>query len=742
MRLLLLYVLLLWLSVPPVAAQVPWFRTDTLTAVSYQNQPLLNPWAGGLNAGQYSTMHLNNDGVEDLVVFDRTNNKVSTFLADPAAKAYRYAPAYEGRFPAMQNWMLLADYDRDGHKDLFTHTPQGVQVYRQERQGTAWAWKLVKPLLFSRGFSGRINLLVTATDIPALTDIDDDGDLDILTFELLGNYVEMHQNLSMEKYGVPDSLEFARNGQCWGNFVKEHCNDFQLGIDCGALENLGRRTDPNARIMHAGNSMLVYDFDGDGRKDMLMGHVTCTNIARLVNAGSNRVANFTRFDRDFPAKDPIDFRVFPAVYLEDVDFDGKKDLIAAPNVYANEGNLMDFRASAWYYHNAGTATRPDFVLRQKDFLQDQMLDVGENAAPSFFDVDGDGDLDMVVGTGGIRQANGFRASLWLLRNVGTAREPRYEVASEDYLSLSESLLINNLRPHWADFNGDGVPDLGLVGTTFRGLEVRYLPNRAARGEAVRLNPTEAVTLTLPTAVQPGDMPYFYDTDGDGDLDLVVGKSQGNIAWYLNTGTARQPVYQIQTDELAGLSLNYGGRMVSVAVADINLDGQPDLLTTDQSGMVKVFHTGEWGKWTRRDSLLVESTLLGRPHSPMLGTYLHPTLADYNGDGKPDLVVGTNAGGLRLLSNVLPVRITGTEPAAPWGVTVFPNPTDSYLYLTTDLPATVEVLDSRGLTMLPAPVTARAGQETVLDTRRWVPGTYLLRISSARGQVVRKVLVTR
>ncbi|WP_247233285.1 FG-GAP-like repeat-containing protein [Telluribacter sp. SYSU D00476] len=740
MRIPLLYLFIL-LQIPfGLRAQTPWFRTDTLTPVTYQGKPMLNPWAGGLNAGQFSKMHLNDDGVEDLVVFDRTNSKVTTFLADPAAKAYRYAPAYEARFPAMQNWMLLVDYDRDGHKDLFTYTPQGVQVYRQEVAGTTWSWQLVKPLLYSWGYSGRINLLVAATDIPALTDIDDDGDLDVLTFELLGNYVEMHQNMSMEKYGVPDSLEFVRNGVCWGNFVKEHCNDFQFGIDCGSVENLASRTAPNARPMHAGNTLLVQDLDGDGKKDMLMGHVSCNNIARLVNTGGNRVANYSSFDVDFPAKDPINFTIFPAVFYEDVDFDGVKDLLAAPNVYANEGNLMDFRASGWYYHNNGTDTQPDFVLRQKGFLQDQMIDVGENAAPAFFDIDGDGDLDLLIGTGGMRKTNGYRASMWYLRNVGTSREPRYEVASEDYLSLSELQLVTNMRPQWADFNGDGVPDLGWSGVTFRGLEYRYIPNRATRGEAARLNVAEAVELILPAELQPGDAPYFYDVDRDGDLDLVVGKTQGNIAYYLNTGTARQPVFQHQTDELAGVAFNYRGRFVSIAVDDINMDGQPDLLTTDQSGIMRLFHTGEWGKWSKRDSLLVENPVLGQSGQPYLGTYLQPTVADYNGDGKPDVAIGTNAGGLHLLTNILPVTITAPEPALSRRIEVFPIPADDYVYIRTDSDADIEVLNTQGVSVLAKPVSAKAGQETVLNTQYWAPGLYLFRISNSRGVVVKKVLV--
>ncbi|GAB2785691.1 hypothetical protein GCM10027275_32570 [Rhabdobacter roseus] len=729
------------------SAQTAWFRRDTATVLRMADKTLLNPWAGGLNAAQYSKMHLNDDGVEDLVIFDRTNNKVSTFLADATTQTYRYAPVYEARFPATQNWMLLVDYNQDGHKELFTHTAQGVRVYRQRHSASGWEWVLFKPLLRTIGFSGPLNLLVVATDIPALLDIDDDGDLDIVTFEQLGNYAEMHLNISMEKYGVPDSLEFIRNGLCWGNFVKEECNDFSLGVDCGSLENPGGyspvgRTLETARINHAGNALLLHDLNGDGKKDMLFGHVSCENLAVLYNTGTNRVGNFTSFSPNYPAQNPVNFIVFPAGYLEDVDFDGKKDLLAAPNVYVNEANLMDFRSSNWYFHNAGTDTNPNFVLQQKNFLQDHMLEVGENASPAFFDVDGDGDLDLVIGTGGVLRGNGFRASLWLLRNVGTTREPRYELASENYLGLADQRQVTNIKPQWADFNGDGVVDLGFGSTSGRDFRYQYIPNRAAPGQPVQLNLAEVVTLPIPTETQTGDTPHFYDVDGDGDLDLVVGKSQGNIYYYLNTGTASQPVYTLQTETLAGVGFNYPGRFAGLAVADIDLDGRPDLLTADQTGMVRVFHSGTWGQWSRRDSLLVEHPLTQQGYAPQLGTYLQPTVADYNGDGKPDLAVGTNAGGIHLFTNILSATITAPEPTYGWDVRLFPNPADRYLRVESAVAARVEVLNARGIPLYSTPFSVQAQQELVLSTEHWVPGLYLIRLSSVSGVLVRKIVVVR
>ena len=111
---------------------------DTTTVLSANGKKLINPWAGGLNAAQYTKMDLNGDNVEDLIVFERTSGTISTFLAatDPAnaqKKIWIHAPAYQYRFPKIDNWMILADYNNDGLKDLFTFTPLGIMVYKQIR---------------------------------------------------------------------------------------------------------------------------------------------------------------------------------------------------------------------------------------------------------------------------------------------------------------------------------------------------------------------------------------------------------------------------------------------------------------------------------------------------------------------------------------------------------------------------------------------------------------------------------
>lgn len=58
-------------------------------------------WCGGLNNPQFSNIDLNNDGIKDLFIFDRTGNRVLTFLGHGTANTvdFTYAPQYESGFP-------------------------------------------------------------------------------------------------------------------------------------------------------------------------------------------------------------------------------------------------------------------------------------------------------------------------------------------------------------------------------------------------------------------------------------------------------------------------------------------------------------------------------------------------------------------------------------------------------------------------------------------------------------------
>ena len=78
--------------------------------------------------------------------------------------------------------------------------------------------KITTPYLTSYQFGNMTNLFVSKVDIPDRNDIDNDGDLDVLTFGVLGNRVEYHQNFLKKNGFNSDSLIFEIKNACWGHF--------------------------------------------------------------------------------------------------------------------------------------------------------------------------------------------------------------------------------------------------------------------------------------------------------------------------------------------------------------------------------------------------------------------------------------------------------------------------------------------------------------------------------------------
>ena len=138
------------------------------------------------------------------------------------------------------------------------------------------------------------------------------------------------------------------------------------------------------------------DLDGDGRLDMILGHWGAPLGWFRGGAGGfepvdTAFVTITRGSNTVPT-------------LGDLDGDGDLD-------------LMIGESSGWlnYYENTGNRKRPEFTLVSDEFAG---VKVGRRSAPLFLDFDRDGDLDLLVGS----ELDG----LVLFRNIGTRSAPRFE----------------------------------------------------------------------------------------------------------------------------------------------------------------------------------------------------------------------------------------------------------------------------------------------------------------------------
>jgi hypothetical protein len=274
-----------------------------------------------------------------------------------------------------------------------------------------------------------------------------------------------------------------------------------------------------------------------------------------------------------------------AITLVDLNGDGKPD-VAAPHhdastvtVLFNRGNGR-FAARATY----GTGAHPE------------ELDEA--------DLNGDGKPDVVT-------ANTTSVSVLLNRSDGTLQ------ARRDYPTGK----LGSLAIH--DLNGDGKPDLVITSGT--------------NTVSVFLNTGNGSFQPRSDYATDGPGPVsIAELNGDGYLDLVTASGKDNtLSVFLNRGDGS---YESRRD----FAIGSAGFSVEIAIADLNGDGRPDIVTAnvdvgpgpDSSSLSVLLNDGHGGFETRHDYQTGPSSEFGAV-----------AIRDLNGDGSPDLIACPSEFGL-------------------------------------------------------------------------------------------------
>ena len=729
---LVLISLLVMLIAPMAKAQ---FQGEVYTrfnsaSVSNNGQPIESPWCGGINSTQVVMADLNNDTKKDLVLYDFNTLTLKTFLniGVSGQVKYAYAPQYEKNFPAIYDYVHMPDYNCDNIPDLFHRGYAGVAIYKGYYQNNELKFTFYKDLFFPGNF-GPVNVYVQPSDIPSIFDIDNDGDLDFIAYEVSGSRLTHYKNLRVEQNLPCDSIVVTEFDRCWGKFFQGIWRSVTTGITCKG----GGNEAPEKKYRHTGNTICHLDINGDGDYDLLGGNISFDDVQLLINNGNNAI---TQQDTQYnSAGHKVLMPSWPAISHVDIDNDGDKDIVITP--HADNNNTANYNNAAWY-KNMGTDLNPQFVYQHDTLLTPSMIDVGSYSYPRFFDFDKDNKPDLFVGTEGYYDnLNGTKkAKLAYYRNTSSIGQPSFELITKDFLGLS-ALNYPGIFPAFGDITGDGIDDL-LIGNAQGTVKVykNFAANNSSTPNFIFF--TDSIPGVF---VNKYSAPWVEDFNLDGKTDLLVGNQLGRIAYYEDTSSTAQKKLALKTVALGGVLTGNPFQTFGYATPIISrTDNLPKryLLSGNNDGMIERYDNviNNLNSFTQIDTQysLIQTTARSVP-----------AIADIDGDGSYEMIVGNSLGGLHYYKQTTTVSAIPTTTQLLQHVLIYPNPNQGTLYLVFEEAlqnkrCTLRLIDVQGRVCAEHILVGQNEKQFQINTLHLLAGLYFLEIQYEQEKWVRKIII--
>lgn len=707
------------------------FKRFDYLQVSENGNQLHYPWTGGLNSVQFGKADVNHDGKKDLIVYDKSNQKFCVFITlSSNSTIYKFDANYATHLPEINGWMIVKDYNCDGVDDIFTYNNEGnIKVFTGFFRNDTLNYKLQQDGFYYIGSGDLVNVYCADVLKPAIVDVNLDGDLDIISFDVFGTRLNYYENQQKELSLPCDSLFFNKTDYCFGNVRDSFSSIYALRDTCNFKFG---RLNGNEQIQHTGSTIDAIDADNNGAIDVLIGSVSINTITMLYNFGNTSYASILSQDVNYPSTNiSYNTNSFASPVFIDIDNDNKRDLLVSTfdNGASNVNNI-------WFYKNS-KINKLDLKLQQKNFLLDNMIDAGENSIPCFYDVDGDGLKDMLIGSGGFRDNATTTYRLLYYKNIGTFDYPKYSLQNNDFLDIS-TFNIKDIAPTAGDIDNDGDADL-LVGMLDG--KIIYWENTSTIG-----NPPNLVFRTFlkdssnnQISIGANATPLIVDLDKDGKNDLIIGERNGNINFYKGNSLTSAK-FSFVTDSIGKIRIKsqtsaFG--FTQPSVVDINGDNKLDLiLGTNQAGLIWYNNVEDnWNSRMSNASFVVND---------YLGLRTSACFDDITGDGKLEMLTGSTDGGLIIFSQDAPAFqptaiLSNSVPKLE--VSLFPNPSNNQLNIVFTQAyknIIVEIFNLLGEKLL----SKQYQQENniLINTNDFANGIYLIKISNDKNESVQKVVV--
>ncbi len=573
-------------------------RNSGIPVVDSLGRIIPEPFLGGFDVPRPQLVDLGS-GRLSMFVQERRNG-LMRFEQSPSGEWLRIDERFHDL--PIGDWYRFVDVDGDGLPDLLAEMPMAhIRYWRNT--GTPGSPQFTPVGDTIRDIVGE-PIIADRQNILNAVDIDCNGHLDLF----IGSVA-----------GTVGRWEHATTGPA-GDPRFRLVDDRWMGIEIlgpeATGEVLGDRL-VDRPSMHGANTLSFADLSRRGVLDLFWGDFFEPGLLLIRNQGTCAEPDFHTKPEPWPVGNHFRSSGYNAPAPGDVDRDGLMDLVIGviggafqPRITATE-NLWLVRQDSLGH----------FSVTTKRMIP--TIDVGSEAAPALVDLFGDGRYDLVVGNR-ISPHDNETANLTWFENIGTATAPSFR--ERGLLPIRGHF---NYSPSVGDLDGDGKPDL-VLGTWsdqvlwYRNTGTRESPSWVLADSAL-------ITLSRGTNATP----TLGDVDGDGLLDLVVGRALGIVSYYRNVGTRTAPRFDLVEERLADIKM---GRRSMPTLVDMNGDGRPDLLVGSEEGEVQL-----WLNQSAADGVrFVRDTTFALRSEP----YAAPAAAPLFGDGVMHLLVGTEAGGLR------------------------------------------------------------------------------------------------
>jgi hypothetical protein len=475
------------------------------------------------------------------------------------------------------------------------------------------------------------------------------------------------------------------------------------------------------------NAFCLFDADGDTDMDVLIGNKFYADIQYLHNgripSGHPRDSMIWQDTTWQTGGKKLYMPDYPMGHWVDIDLDGDRDMIISP-LQSGE----NYKSVA-YYKNTGTTSAPVYTYQSDTFLVDQMIDLGSNSSPLFYDYNKDGKKDLFIGAKG-RYSNGlYKPTIFYLENTSTGSAISFNLVSRNFLNLNASP-YQGVALAIGDLDMDGKDEL-LVG--HEDGTISYYTNSAASGSV------QPVWAPAPSklkdnagnviAIGSDAVPCFYDMDKDGKKDLIIGNATGYLTFYKNTASTSVISLQFVTNKLGNVKVDPNSIAVytnsAPYIGRIDDSGKDYLMVGCKRGVIYRFDGFQSG------NLSSPFTLVDSQYADIriAGSLSAPAFVDLNNDNMYEVFIGNDKGGVLVYKQIFPVGID--EEIITKELTVFPNPADNKLFV--DLGATTAkqggicIYNSIGQQIFHQVLAPNASVATI-DIAAYSPGVYLCTVT--------------